>query len=666
MMKRLWLFLLVIPAMLSTCSSFVLSNAHSTIHKIPKDRSGRQQPASLNSVNSSNGNSPPSPMPQHRGWLTRKRLVDFGKATLFAGAILAVATRAAVSPVQSGILARKLGLRNIAAATTMLFGLAVLPVWALGVPSLAKALAVAASRCALQVFLLGSVLLERLMGVDKPGLVAAWIFMVGLIAGREAFSRVPFTYPRMRQHVHASVLCGAFTVLSLTLGLKTLGAVEPWFQPRTWIPVAGMLFGNSLSVTALAASAITKNFLNLQDQMELRLSRGATWREAIGPVLQDTLFMALTPTINSLTATGIVHIPGMMTGQVLAGQSARQAAAYQIVLNFLIATTSFTTVQVLVRSAIDSLVDTTSHRLRQNMITPNKQKTGTTSTTNPLEYVRKLFTARSFGNGDSPMGSTDNTANAFPLATVRSLLSSSESNPTGGFQSSPVLVINELIVPRARTRVCLSVNAGDRIGIVGPSGVGKSQILRSIAGLEETLGGTMRLTNNATLSQEMIPYPEYRTKVVFVSQNRPTLQGTPRMFWDEIQQYGYQKHTDNDTSTFTSPMEIAKEWGITENLFDQPWSTLSGGEAQRISLAIALATKPKVLLLDESTSALDDATSQKVEKTLMMESNISIIMVTHSMEQLNRFCSHRMDMSPILSSSSISSTTSTTVGGNAE
>jgi hypothetical protein len=61
-----------------------------------------------------------------------------------------------------------------------------------------------------------------------------------------------------------------------------------------------------------------------------------TWQEALQSVIRNTLTTALTPTINALSVTGIVHIPGMMTGQILAGQSPFQAAAYQVLIFFLI------------------------------------------------------------------------------------------------------------------------------------------------------------------------------------------------------------------------------------------------------------------------------------------------------------------------------------------
>jgi putative ABC transport system permease protein len=141
--------------------------------------------------------------------------------------------------------------------------------------SLARLLVVLASRCAIQVFLLRSVVMQRMMSTSHPIYVLLWIFGVGLIAGKEAFSRIQYSYPSMQRHVSLLVLTGGFTVLGLTLALNVLGNVEPWFQPCTWIPVAGMLFGNTLSATALGSSTIRKQIVTNQDQVELCLARGA-------------------------------------------------------------------------------------------------------------------------------------------------------------------------------------------------------------------------------------------------------------------------------------------------------------------------------------------------------------------------------------------------------
>jgi putative ABC transport system permease protein len=199
-----------------------------------------------------------------------------------------------------------------------------------------------------------------MMGVSNQGVLVIvwWVVCVGIIAGREAFSRIQYSYPTMERNIILSVLSGGLTVfLSLTFSLSLLGTVDPWFCPCTWISIAGMLFGNTLNASSLGASTITKLFASRADTIELRLSRGATVKEAILPLEEETYRTALTPTINGLAATGIVHIPGMMMGQILAGSEPQQAALYQTIINFLIATVATVTVQLVVNSSVRALVD---------------------------------------------------------------------------------------------------------------------------------------------------------------------------------------------------------------------------------------------------------------------------------------------------------------------
>jgi ATPase subunit of ABC transporter with duplicated ATPase domains len=91
-------------------------------------------------------------------------------------------------------------------------------------------------------------------------------------------------------------------------------------------------------------------------------------------------------------------------------------------------------------------------------------------------------------------------------------------------------------------------------------------------------------------------------------------------------------------------MDIALDWDIEAKTWDQSWDEISGGEAQRLSLAIALALDPDVLMLDEPTSSCDKAGALKIEQTLV-ERNATVLMVSHSDEQLERFCTSTIELS---------------------
>jgi len=142
--------------------------------------------------------------------------------------------------------------------------------------------------------------------------------------------------------------------------------------------------------------------------------------------------------------------------------------------------------------------------------------------------------------------------------------------------------------------------------------------------------------------------PEWRRRVVLVPQNQPTLDGTPREFYDQVCRYANQQRYHGDKDALGNggdgpkhPASIAEEWGLPRSAFDQSWSTLSGGESQRASLAIALALEPDVLLLDESTSTLDEQATLQIEQTLKRV-GVPIIMVSHSIAQVDRFCSRHL------------------------
>ncbi|EEC42684.1 predicted protein [Phaeodactylum tricornutum CCAP 1055/1] len=164
--------------------------------------------------------------------------------------------------------------------------------------------------------------------IVPPAFVVAWIALTVLVGTFEAASRVgDYTYRDVRRH--------------LWIALATSG--DPWFAPRTWIPVSGMLFGNVLTAATIAASSLTSQLVTQQNGIEWQLCRGASVKEALQETRRVAATNALTPVLNMLSVAGVVHVPGMMTGQLLAGQAPYQAAAYQVVIFFLIAATASTT-----------------------------------------------------------------------------------------------------------------------------------------------------------------------------------------------------------------------------------------------------------------------------------------------------------------------------------
>ncbi|CAG8457088.1 5849_t:CDS:2 [Paraglomus occultum] len=175
--------------------------------------------------------------------------------------------------------------------------------------------------------------------------------------------------------------------------------------------------------------------------------------------------------------------------------------------------------------------------------------------------------------------------------------------------------------------VSISLREREIITITGPSGVGKTTLLKCIAELVVFEEGKLYLDDK---SPEQYDIPLWRTRVMYVPQRPVIMPGTPFAFHEKIRSYAALK---KNRSAHEDPIEISARWGINEELWHSDWNRLSGGEMQRIMLALALSCKPDVLLLDEPTSALDSETCFLVEESLK---EYACIWVTHDREQERR------------------------------
>jgi putative ABC transport system permease protein len=136
-----------------------------------------------------------------------------------------------------------------------------------------------------------------------------------------------------------------------SLALFVLIGVKPWYSPQYAIPLLGMILGNTLNGISLGLDRLGSALAAQRPQVEAMLALGATrWEAARAPV-REAVRTGLIPMLNSMMVVGIVSLPGMMTGQILAGSSPIEAVKYQIVIMFLIASgTALGTVSVVLLS----------------------------------------------------------------------------------------------------------------------------------------------------------------------------------------------------------------------------------------------------------------------------------------------------------------------------
>jgi putative ABC transport system permease protein len=123
--------------------------------------------------------------------------------------------------------------------------------------------------------------------------------------------------------------------LVITLGcLLTFQAIS--FNPSEVIPISGMVVGNSMVALGLLYRNLISLFKDRREEVEVKLCLGAKPRESARTLIRESIRTAMIPTIDSMKTLGIVQLPGMMTGLILAGTPPEMAIKYQIMVMFML------------------------------------------------------------------------------------------------------------------------------------------------------------------------------------------------------------------------------------------------------------------------------------------------------------------------------------------
>jgi len=134
----------------------------------------------------------------------------------------------------------------------------------------------------------------------------------------------------LKKIIALSMIVG--TLSSLFYFLLVVVNISPWYDPRYFIPIAGMLIGNSMTGISLGVSRLVDGMSTQKRLVESSLMLGATPKMASKEIVDNAFDSAILPTINSMVGMGIVFLPGMMTGQILSGISPITAIEYQIAI----------------------------------------------------------------------------------------------------------------------------------------------------------------------------------------------------------------------------------------------------------------------------------------------------------------------------------------------
>lgn len=192
-----------------------------------------------------------------------------------------------------------------------------------------------------------------------------------------------------------------------------------------------------------------------------------------------------------------------------------------------------------------------------------------------------------------------------------------------------VLTLEDVVVQRGGTRVldgvCAQFRPGRCTAVAGPSGAGKSTLLRLLDRLEEPTSGRVLLRGRPLPSYDVL---EVRRRVGLVQQ-APVLLGDTVLADLRV---GRPLLAEDEAR------DLLGRAGLPDQPLDRRTGSLSGGEAQRLCLARALAVGPEVLLLDEPTSALDAVAAMAVERVVraLVAAGLTAVLVSHDLRQARR------------------------------
>lgn len=197
-----------------------------------------------------------------------------------------------------------------------------------------------ALRAVVQLVVVGYVL-HFIFGADHP-LFTGGVLLVMLISAAINGGKRGAGIKHASWIAGISIGIGAIITLAVLLSANVLS-----FTPYQMIPVGGMVMSGAMVAVGLCFRQITTSFKSRQQEIQIKLALGATPMQACKTILRAALIFSLQPTIDSAKTLGIVSLPGMMTGLILAGMSPMEAIKYQIIVIFM----SFSTISIAIAIA---------------------------------------------------------------------------------------------------------------------------------------------------------------------------------------------------------------------------------------------------------------------------------------------------------------------------
>lgn len=227
---------------------------------------------------------------------------------------------------------------------------------------LERSVAISAVRMVLQLALL-AVFLKFIFASDSVWPTLAFALLMLAATGYEVASRQTRRVAGWRGYALAAGPPFVAGLITTVFAAAVIIGAEPWYAPRYFLPILGMIVGNALAGAGLVLDAVADGASREQRAIEARLALGHSRFVAMGEVLRRAVHAGMLPILSTMATAGIVAIPGMMTGQILAGAEPGEAAKYQVMILFLISGATGLAVLAAAFGSV-ALITDDRHRLR--------------------------------------------------------------------------------------------------------------------------------------------------------------------------------------------------------------------------------------------------------------------------------------------------------------